>query len=59
METKSENKKTKTGGRQRGTPNKTTKQLRTVYHDLIQEKLPDLITSSWDTLENTDKWNII
>ena len=51
-------KKSKTGGRKKGTPNKITKHLRGQYEDFIIEKLPEL-TQTWDTLEDSDKWNII
>ena len=32
----------KTGGRQKGTPNKTTKEVRELFHGIIEENIPNI-----------------
>jgi hypothetical protein len=44
----------KSGGRIMGTPNKSTKKVKEVLTQFIDEKFPDVITA-WDGLEPVDK----
>lgn len=48
----------KTGGRQKGTPNKTTAEIREKYQSLIEEVLPKL-KDDLDALEPKDRIKII
>jgi hypothetical protein len=48
----------KTGGRQKGTPNKTTADIRNVIHDLLSHELEYMI-SNLDKLPDDKRFEII
>ena len=50
--------RTKTGGRKKGTPNRTTKELKSVIHKVVEEHL-ETIESDLQALEPKDRLNVI
>jgi len=51
-------KKLKTGGRKKGTPNRLTKELRTVLKDVLHNELENLV-SNLDALEPKERLEVI